>query len=182
MRLRLIIVVCLATISCLSASAQRTMSGVSNARLLGVYSGSSFGAEAFYSQYTRLGYWETGVTIVNYNHPTTSGVKLGSMHYRASGAYMFRLVGTVNRAVNLYAGAGAFLGYESIDPLKQLPANYNTGLKKGYFLYGLQAKMAAEFFLSERFCLTIEGGTPINFSSPLGFFRYECGIGFKILI
>lgn len=164
------------------ASAQRTMSGQSSLRLECVRTDTAFGAEAFFSQYTLGGYWEVGITGKDYTKPTSANLNLNYMHVAATGDYMFRLVGTRNRAFNLYGGAGAFLGYEAIDPVGNLPQNISTSLACGYFLYGITAKLAAEIFVSPTVALTLGGSTPLNFSSPLGFFHWDVGLGLKIML
>ena len=167
---------------CLSASAQRTMNGQSSLCPSVHWTGSSFGAEAFYSQYNLGGFWETGLSAKQYRKGTSAGVDIGSLNIAASGNYLFRLVGTRSRSVNLYGGAGAFLGYEAIDPMHRLPSTIQTNLKNGYFLYGLQAKLVAEFFISKSFAFTLNGCVPINFSSPMGWFHYDIGLGIKVML
>ena len=171
-----------ATLCCLSASAQRTMSGQSSLCLQSSWTGSSFGAEAFFSQYTLGGFWEAGLSAKQYKKDTSAGVDINSLNIAASGNYLFRLVGTRSRSINLYGGAGAFLGYEAIDPMHKMPSTIQTNLKNGYFLYGLQAKLVAEFFISKSFAFTLNGCVPINFSSPMGWFHYDIGLGMKVML
>ena len=170
------------TMCCLSASAQRTMNGQFSLCPSACWTGSSFGAEAFFSQYTLGGYWEAGLSAKQYAKGTSTGVDINSLNIAASGNYLFRLVGTRSRSVNLYGGAGAFLGYEAIDPMRLLPSTIQTNLKNGYFLYGLQAKLVAEFFIAKKVALTLDGCIPVNFSSPLGKFHYDVGLGLKFLL
>ena len=170
------------TLSCLSASAQRTMDGQSSLCLQAAYTGSSFGAEAFFAQYSLIGFWEAGLAAKQYNAPTSAGVSINTLHAAAEGNYMFRIVGTNSRNVSLYGGAGAFLGYEAIDPLRRLPSSIQTSLSDGYFLYGFQAKLVAEFFISKAFALTLNGCVPVNFGSPIAKFHYDAGLGMKIML
>ena len=158
------------------------MSGQSSLCLQSSWTGSSFGAEAFFSQYTLGGFWETGLSAKQYKKDTSAGVDIASLNIAASGNYLFRLVGTRSRSVNLYGGAGAFLGYEAIDPMHRLPSTIQTNLQNGYFLYGLQAKLVAEFFISKSFAFTLNGCVPINFSSPMGWFHYDIGLGMKVML
>ena len=147
-----------------------------------VWTGSSFGAEAFFSRYTLGGFWETGISAKQYNAPTTAGISISSLGIAAVGNYLFRLVGTRSRGVNLYGGAGAFLGYEAIDPMRRLPDSIQTSLDSGYFLYGLQAKLVAELFIAKKVAFILEGSIPVNFSSPMGRFHYDAGVGMKFLL
>ena len=158
------------------------MSGQSSLCLQSSWTGSSFGAEAFFSQYTLGGFWEAGLSAKQYAKGTSAGVDINSLNIAASGNYLFRIVGTRSRSVNLYGGAGAFLGYEAIDPMHKLPSTIHTNLKNGYFLYGLQAKLVAEFFISKSFAFTLNGCVPINFSSPMGWFHYDIGLGMKVML
>lgn len=169
-------------LSCLQASAQRTMNRQPSIRLDALVTDSSFGADAFYSQYTLGGFWESGIRTGLYSTATSAGPSLDCLHFAVEGRYMFRLVGTRSRSVSLYGGAGAFIGYESIDPFAKFPSIYESKLKNGYFLYGLTTSLEAEFFVSRTVALTLTGNIPINFSSPLGMFHYEGGLGVKILL
>lgn len=158
------------------------MSSQSSLCLQSSWTGSSFGAEAFYSQYNLGGFWEAGLSAKQYKKGTSAGVDISSLNIAASGNYLFRIAGTRSRSVNLYGGAGAFLGYEAIDPMHKMPSTIQTNLKNGYFLYGLQAKLVAEFFISKSFAFTLNGCMPINFSSPMGWFHYDIGLGMKVML
>ena len=179
---KLTLVAFLATICCLSASAQRTMNGQPALRLDAILTDSSFGAEAVFSKYTLGGFWEAGISAKQYVRPTSSAISINSLDIVAEGDFLFRFVGARNRCVNLYGGGGVFLGYEAIDPFLRIPGTIRTNLSKGYFLYGLQAKLMAEFFVSKTVALTIDGCVPINFSSPTGKFHYDIGVGVKIML
>lgn len=170
------------TMCCLSASAQRTMNGQSSLCPSVHWTGSSFGAEAFFSQYTLGGFWEAGLSVKQYKKDTSAGVDINSLNIAAIGNYLFRLAGTRSRSINLYGGAGAFLGYEAIDPMHKLPSTIQTNIKNGYFLYGLQAKLVAEFFIAKKVAIVIDGCVPVNFSSPMGWFHYDLGVGLKFLL
>ena len=158
------------------------MNGQPALRLDAILTDSSFGAEAVFSQYTLGGFWEVGLSAKQYGRPTSAAISINSLNTVAEGAYMFRLVGTRNRSVNLYCGAGVFIGYEAVDPFHKIPDTIQTNLNKGYFLYGLHAKLVAEFFVSRTVALTLDGCVPVNFSSPLGRFHYDVGAGVKIML
>ena len=158
------------------------MNGQPALRLDAILTDSSFGAEAVFSQYTLGGFWEVGLSAKQYGRPTSAAISINNLNTVAEGAYMFRLVGTRSRSVSLYGGAGAFIGYEAIDPMHKLPSYIQTNLGKGYFLYGLQAKLMAEFFVSRTVALTVDGCVPVNFSSPLRRFHFDVGVGVKIML
>lgn len=164
------------------ASAQRTISGQSALGLSARYNGTSVGAEAFYSQYTLNGYWNVGITGDLYATPLSTGDKMSYMDVAAAGGYMFRLVGTRNRAFNLYAGVGVFAGVEWIDPASRLPKHIVTGLPTVQFLYGVYMRMGVECFLGTRVALTLSGVLPVNFSSKITMLHYGGEAGIKILL
>ena len=182
MKYKLTLVAILVTICSVSASAQRTMNGQPALRLDAILTDSSFGAEAVFSQYTISGFWEAGVSAKQYATLASSAISISSLNVVAEGDYLFRLVGTRSRSVSLYGGAGAFIGYEVVDPLHRIPGTIQTNLSKGYFLYGLQAKLMAEFFVSRTVALTVDGCVPVNFSSPLRRFHFDVGVGVKIML
>lgn len=179
---RLLYVVTMTILCCLSASAQRTMNGQSSLCLQAAYTGFSFGAEAFFSRYSPIGFWEAGIGAKQYTSPTSADIGINSLHAMIEGGYLFRIAGTRCHSVNLYGGAGAFLGYEAVDPKRRLPSSLQTNLKDCYFLYGLHAKLVAEFFISKAVAFTLNGCAPINFSSPLGKIHYDAGVGMKVML
>ena len=164
-----------------TASAQRTMSGQSSLTVSGVYTGTSAGVEAFYSQYTLRGFWEAGITGTDYLAPLSTGHVLRYDDVLVQGGYMFRLAGTRNRGLNLYAGAGAFAGVEILDPFRSLPSYIDLGQRHINFQYGLYAHAMAEVFLVRRLALVINGRVPVNFSSAVKKVHWQAGIGLKYL-
>ena len=79
-----------------------------------------------------------------------------------------------------YAGGGAFIGYEFYDPRKDLPANIDTKLPTGNFLYGIFPSIEAAFFVTRQLALTVSSVAMINFSSPLVKLRPQIRMGLKI--
>jgi len=164
------------------ASAQRTMSGQPSLHISVLYNGPSVCADAFFSRYTLGGFWHVGVEGKQYNVPVSTGGILDYIHTVVSSGYMYRVAGTRNRLVNYYMGGRVFMGVEMVDPFRRLPAYLSTGLKDYSFLYGLSPRMDLEIFISRRCAFLLSVGLPINFSSRLGWFHYEAGLGFKVVL
>lgn len=164
------------------ASAQRTMSGQPSLNISVLYNGPSVCAEAFFSQYTLGGFWQVGIEGKQYNAPISTGGRLDYIHTVVSSGYMYRVAGTRNRLLNYYMGGRVFMGVEMVDPFRRLPAYLSTGLKDYSFLYGLSPRMDLEIFIGRRCAFLLSAGLPINFSSRLGWFHYEAGLGFKVAL
>ena len=164
------------------ASAQRTISGQSAFALSAYYTGTSVGAEAFYQQYALGGFWEAGANLSPFIQPLSSGDRLYSCHIAATGGYLWRLAATRSRGFNWYAGAGAFMGVEWLDPMRKLPSYIDLGVADIRFLYGIYAKTVVEVFLAPRFAVILQGAVPVNFSSVAGFIHWQGGLGLKFML
>ena len=179
---RAVLVGALLVFACNTASAQRTISGQPTLALSAYYTGSFVGAEAFFQQYTLGGFWEAGAFATPYLHPLSSGDILDNWHIAASGGYLWRLAATRSRSCNWYAGAGAYVGIEWLDPFGKLPGYIDLGVADIRFLYGVYAKTVLEVFLSPRFAMLIQGAAPVNFSSVTGYINWQAGLGVKIML
>ena len=164
-----------------TASAQRTMSGQGSLTVSGVYTGTSAGVEAFFSQYTLGGFWEAGLMGCDYHGLLSKGHAFRYDDVLAVGGYMFRVAATRGRGFNLYAGGGMIAGVEILDPLKQLPPYIDLGRKRVIFQYGLYANAMCEVFLGKRLALVAHGRVPVNFSSAVKHVHWQAGIGLKLL-
>lgn len=162
-----------------TASAQRTMSGQPSLRVSSLYNGRSVCAEAFYEQYTLSGYWLVGLQGNLYNAVLSTGHTLDYVHALTQGGYMFRLVGTRDRALSLYAGAGVLAGVEVLNPWGTLPAYVDTGRNRFSFVYGPYASCVLEWFVAPRFAFTLQAGLPLTFGSSIGVMNWNAGIGLK---
>ena len=169
----------------LQAHAQRTMSGQNNISLC-AYSPLSnikdYGGEIHWGQYMLNSHWRIEASGCCLRKATQTGHILETCNITLGGSYMHRLAGTRSRSVSLYAGGGAFIGYEFFDPSGRLPEYISTGLAKHGFLYGIHATTEAEFFVCRNVALVLYASIPINFSSPLGMVRFKTGGGIRINI
>lgn len=167
----------------IDATAQRTMKGQ---HAIGIdVSGripnlADIGICLNYSQYLLNAYWQVGAFVGNNQIKTDNGLNLEYIDSALCGGYMHRLIATKSRSICLYAGGGAFIGYEFYDPRKDLPANIDTKLPTGNFLYGIFPSIEAAFFVTRQLALTVSSVAMINFSSPLVKLRPQIRMGLKI--
>ena len=181
----LIVVLTFVLMSCatFSASAQRTMKGQHAVGMEisgGILNITDIGICLNYSQYLLNAYWLVGVYGGNNKIMTDNSHNLKYLDTTINGGYMHRLVATKSRSISLYAGGGAFIGYEFYDPRKELPANIDTKLPTGNFLYGIFPSIEAEFFLTSQLALTVSSVAMINFSSPLVKLRPQIRMGLRV--
>lgn len=165
-----------------SAAAQRTIPEQSSLQAIALFNGCSFGTEAIYAKYTLNGYWNSGISFNDYSTILDSGDKYQYEHISAKGGYMFRIVGTSKRNVNMYGGGGAFIGCELMDPFEKLPFYIETNTNDFRFLYGIYGEVNLEIFLAEKTALTVNISLPINFSSVFDAIHYQTGLGCRILL
>lgn len=152
------------------ASAQRTMSSqeLLTASYTYPFSGhGDFGLDASYGCYLLSSLWNAGIYAVTLSCSIGNARQMEYAHFCSYAEWLYRLSATRSRSINLYAGGGAFLGYEAYDPFGRLPSYIDTGLGSGAFLYGVHAKAEAEFFIAKKLAAVLSGWVPVNFSSPL---------------
>ena len=173
-------VLLLATAS--SAAAQRTMKGqhaVGAEVSADVPNLGDLGLCLNYSQYLLNSYWQVYASAGDNHIQTDRGPLMEYVDCFIGGDFMYRLIATRSRSVSLYAGGGAFIGYEFYDPRKDLPANIETNLPTGTFLYGISPIIEAEFFIIRRLALTLGGCFHLTFSSPLVILRPQLRLGVR---
>ena len=181
----IVVVSVLLFISSVGAHAQRTMSRQSMVTLSAVSSmlrPLDMGAELCYGQYLLGGFWSVSAEAAMHKLVTSGDIKMDYLDMTFSGGYMHRLVSTRSRNLCLYAGGEAFLGFETYDPMNALPANINTGLPSGSFLYGITPQVVAELFLTGKLALVAGCSAPVNFSSPITKVRPSLLLGLRLNI
>lgn len=183
---KVIVAVATALLWCGSeASAQRTMSSqeLLTAHYTYPFSGrGDFGLDVSFGKYLLASYWNAGILGNLYSQKVNNENSMQYAHLAAYGEWLYRVIGTRSRSINLYVGGGAFLGYEAYDPFKKLPSYINTGLGSGAFLYGIHAKAEAEFFIAKKLAVVLSGRFPINFSSPLSNLNVNLMAGLRLNI
>ena len=168
------------------AKAQRTMSGQSmlaaEVAALSVLRPGDFGINIDYGQYLLSGYWYCSLLGEHNRIATTTAYSIRYMDIYAGGGYLHRLLASRSRVFGLYAGGGAFLGYEFIDPMNEQPSNISTSLPGGCFQYGIIPEVEIEIFILRKTALTIGADSPINFTSPLSKIRPRIKAGIRVNI
>ncbi len=146
---------------------------------------SSVGGEARFGQYLMNGFWFGELALNNRMEvDAPSQEKVHFPHAQLGGGYMFRLYGTRTRAINLYGGAGAFIGMEMLDLWKTLTVPtrrsfLENGFKEFRFIYGVSPQVEAEFFIFKDIALTINGKMPVTLNSKFDIINWEIGGGVK---
>lgn len=167
----------------MEARAQRTMRGESLISLEAHYPFTSpygLGGDLSYGQYLLTSFWKAGISVTEYTASPTDYLSLGYLHATAYGQWMYRLAGTRNRVLSLYAGGGVFLGYETVLSWNDLPDTFTSEHTSGQFLYGLVPSIEMEIFFSRKAALFLGASLPINFSSQFGHLHYQTGAGIRI--
>ena len=165
---------CLSFLSIDEASAQRTSKGVVHigvSQMVSAYSIPSGGLELNAGMYLLNSYWKAGLCAVDYNQKVTGAFSeptwFDHIHYIAYGDWMYRIIGTYSRSVNLYAGGGIFLGASNYEVFKKLPDELSSGLPSLEFIYGIKPCIELECFVSRKVALTLGVNSPLTFSSSL---------------
>lgn len=170
---------------CYECKAQRTMNDRN--LLTGEYAAQfssvkDFGINLSWGRYLLDGFWNVSASGVSSALQLSTGDRLGLITLRAEGGYLHRIASTRSRGLNLYAGGNAFIGYEVYDPWDRLPANINTGLGTGAFIYGIRPRLEAEVFITKRLAIVISGSAPLTFGSVSSWLRGDAGVGLRVNI
>lgn len=156
----------------IGASAQRTANGQGMISLSGSF---PLGGSLSYGGYLNSSFWEAGAMGLFRSHDLSEGNPMDYAQAFAFGDWMYRLVATRNRVLNLYIGGGAFIGYEFNDPWKKLPEDVRGTLSSsGTFLYGILGKLQLQLFLSRSLSILLSAEAPVNFTSPITWIQ-PCG-------
>ena len=151
------IIIILAVASILSftetdAGAQRTAQGQIHFSGHVDYNLSTIGGEVSGGQYLYFGYWAASLNAQNYAYKfKSSNVNANFLRLTPSGIFMYRLLKTPSRNLNLYGGGDVFLGPEFLDLFAQLPETtlnvlVNKGFSRTRFIYGGSLRLEGEFF------------------------------------
>ncbi len=88
-------------------------------------------------------------------------------HFVAYGDWMYRLVGTYDRCLNLYLGGGAFLGCNAYELFHSIPEGVEDQYPKAEFIYGLKPSVELEIFFCPKVAFTLGANFPFTFSSSI---------------
>ena len=167
------------------ANAQRTMRGQYHASaevVMTADKGVPIGGELSFGQYLLCSYWNAWINVSPDYIPLDSTVMMRYIPLTGGADYMHRIAATRSRSVNLYIGAGAFLGYEFYDPWKTVPPYMETGREGGAFIYGLSPGLVSEFFMTRAVALTLSARMPVSFSSQAKIIKAHIKAGIRINI
>ena len=158
------------------AFAQRTSAGKPFIGLAGFVSGYSIpsaGVGIEGGQYLLGSYWKAGVRAVDWNQKI-AGLSDGNspaffdhILWNLSGSWMYRVLGSYGRTVNLYIGAGAFLGLNHYEVFHKLPPELAGDFPKVEFIYGAEPEIDFEIFPFRRVAFVLGIQSPLTLSSSL---------------
>ncbi len=163
---------------CVPSNAQRTMKGQPFAGAAFIWSGAPSG-EIRAGQYQGQFLWDSALRATSFTKPLSTGDTLECLDIALSATWQWRLVSDRSRIACLYAGAGAFAGYEVLDPFRHLPETVELGFDRGSIIYGVLPVMSAEIFFSRRCALVLSASAPLTFNSPVGVFRWDVSAGIR---
>lgn len=116
-------------------------------------------------------YWKAGLSATNYDviaeGDFVNGERFDHSHFVAYGDWMYRVVGTYSRNLNLYIGGGLFMGANVYELFKQLPEDATRSFPKSEFIYGLKPSVELEVFFCKKVAFTLGANFPFTFSSSL---------------
>ena len=167
------------------AAAQRTMNHqnvITMEAASSCYSFKDVGFQLSFGQYGLTWYWKAWLNASPYSLEISTGDRMTYGQVLAGGDFMYRLVSDRRRIVSLYAGGGAFLGIEGYNLWHRLPSYIETDFPKARFLYGLDASLELETFISRTVALVLSGDMPITISSLVRPFHFQLRLGIRVAL
>lgn len=159
------------------AAAQRTSDGsvfIGASQIVSGYAVPSGGLDIGAGGYLSSSFWKAGARAVDWNHRIGSDTEGGNedalfdhIAWQFYGGWRYRVVGTYNRAISLYAGADAFLGFNQHEVFRNLPWEIQTGLPSVEFAYGAVPEIELEWFVSPQVALTLGVQCPVTLGTSL---------------
>lgn len=173
MRKRLYLILLAVLASGLTAGAQRT---AYKQPFLDAKVTSDFtlvGGDISFGMYDRHFYWSAGAIMDNFLVPFNDNAKGPVTRLTPYGAFMYRLLRTNNRAVNLYGGGDVFIGAEFVD-LFQRHDNITRATR---FIYGGALRIEGEFFVSMQLAILVPVRLSITGNSSTNMVWPTVGLG-----
>ena len=146
------------------------------------YSFKDVGFQLSFGQYGLTWYWKAWLNASPYSLTISTGDRMTYGQVLAGGDFMYRLISDKRRIVSLYAGGGAFLGIEGYNLWHRLPSYIETDFPKARFLYGLDASLELETFVSKTVALVLSGNMPITISSLVRPFHFQLRLGVRVAL
>lgn len=168
-KVKFALILCLALLWTSNAQAQRTARGMYLVSSGAVSDFSSAGTELSFGRYLLSSYMAGGV-ILNHTGFLANGERSVFLSTEVFYDWMYRLMSSRNRELNLYVGSDLFGGLEILDPYyRLLPETYkgleNNGFVKSSFIYGVSPRIELEWFLSTCVALTFDGRLAVTLGS-----------------
>ena len=166
-------------------SAQRTMKGQYHLAAEAAFAADPkvpSGAEISFGAYLLDSYVIGWINVTPDFVTLPTNHQLGYIPINVGADYMYRVVATRARSVNLYVGGGVFLGWELYDPFKKVPPYIDTGFGKGTFIYGVAPAIDSEFFITRTVALTLGARMPVSISSKTEILKLHLKAGIRINI
>lgn len=161
-------------LSSFSCFAQRTSNNsvhIGIAQQISCSKNPSGGLDLNAGMYLLHSYWKAGLAATDYNVIADGDFSDGEIfdhsHFIAYGDWMYRVVGTYSRNLNLYIGGGIFMGANVYELFKQLPEDAPRTFPKSEFIYGLKPSVELEIFFCRKVAFTLGANFPFTFSSSL---------------
>lgn len=181
-----VIIALLLLASTLSANAQRTAVGMNQISASANWNISSLGGEILYGHYLAHGYWFGNV---GFSDRAEKDVQLSeTVHHQrlqVGGGYMARLYGTKTRNLNIYGGGDTFIGAEMLDAFRNLTPSarqsfYTAGFTDFRFIYGLSARLEAEYFPINNLAIIGLIRVPLYLNTKFSLLGIEMGVGARV--
>ena len=168
-----------------SSYAQRTMHRQNHiaAEVVFPYDFSTIpGGEISWGQYMLSSYWKAWAGLYPDQLVLKTKHSLEYLPIVGGCDYMYRLISTRSRLVNLYCGGGVFLGYEIYDPFKKIPTYIDIQFPEGIFIYGINVNLESEIFLSRTIAFLVGLKMPVVVPSKGEIVRLLIKTGIRINI
>lgn len=179
-------IVCVAFVAAASlgeASAQRTMRSQGHLSIESV-SAVNYntwpGGRISYGTYLLSSMWQAGLECDHFGANLSSGHMLDYLDVNLFAGWQKRLAATRSRNLCLYAGGGATLGYEFMDPWRTIPPHVDIGVAKDTFIYGVYAKTEMEFFPVKKVALILSATASANIPSKIRWYHFTTSLGIRI--
>lgn len=168
-----------------TAAAQRTAYGEYFAGGGLLTSSTSLGMEVSFGSYLLDGYWAGGISAVNRAvREERSGEVVSLPHAELFGQLMWAPYRNRSRSLNTYVGGDIFVGWELLDPFKEIPSYIrrsilNAGYDKRRFIYGIAFRAEMEYFVTDLLAVVPVLRVPAAFRSQTRVLSWEAGVGVR---
>ena len=144
---------------------------------------SDFGGSFSWGRWHRGGAWTVEASCCPWTWDTGKGADLHYLHAAVGGNWIQRIVSDRRHIFNLYAGGGALLGVQVLDPMKQLPPHLTVEkTRKTEFLYGAKALVQAEVWFVRRTAFTITAESTLTMPHRPALFHFALKAGVRVAL